>query len=412
MNIRDTLNSEQLSALQMVVDNQVSILCGAPGVGKTYTLKAILEGIKFGKVTLAAPTGKAAKRMSEATGRDASTIHRLLGPMPGMDGGFVFSFNDQNLLLVDFIVIDETSMVPTGLLADLLRAVGPETGILFVGDPDQLPSVGAGSCLRDMINSGCIPVTRLTEIQRNSGDIVKACHRIKDGKSYVPSPKLDPESGLNLRHIEEGSPWKIQDIVLDLVTEKMPKRGYDPLWDVQVLSAVNDRGELSCKDLNGLLKLKLNSTAPPDEKWSVGDKVINTKNMTVKGSYGLPEYIVNGDMGTIVDTEGKFLTVEFRDPPRTVDIFKGENYLLHAYCITCHRMQGSEAPVIIIPIHTSFGLIDRTWIYTAISRAKTICITVGQFEAVQRAIAKETAAKRKTYLQERIQREYYEQVEI
>lgn len=411
MPIIDTLNSKQLQALEMVMANKVSILCGAPGVGKTYTLKAILESIG-GKVALAAPTGKAAKRMSEATGMQASTIHRLLGPMPSTDGGFVFNFNENNLLPLDFIVIDETSMVPTGLMADFLRAVHPGTKLLFVGDPNQLPSVGAGSVLRDMIDSGCIPVTMLTEIQRNSGDIVKACHAIKDGKTYKPSSSLDIPAGLNLRHIEESSLWRIQEIVLDLVTEKMPKREYDPFWDVQVLSAVNDKGDLSCRDLNALFKIKLNPSANPDEKWSKGDKVINTKNMSVKGTFGLSEYIVNGDMGIIQETEGKSLVVEFLDPSRTVEIPKAENHLLHAYAITCHRMQGSEAKVIIIPIHSSFGLIDRTWIYTAISRAREICITVGQFEAVERAIRKETAAKRKTYLQERIQGEFYQQAQI
>jgi exodeoxyribonuclease V alpha subunit len=249
---------------------------------------------------------------------------------------------------------------------------------------------------------------------RNSGDIVKACHKIAKGEVYAPSGKLDPDAGFNLRHIEAGT-MQTQEIIRSLVVDRLPLRDYNPMWDVQVLSPVNSRGPLSCDALNKILQGMLNplpkvaAPQPDDDKihFRVGDKVINTKNMPIGSSRGRSSasYLVNGDMGQITDEidHGKKWMVRFSDPERNVPIPKKNHNLLLAYCVTCHRMQGSEAPVIIIPVHSSFKFfLNRPWIYTAISRAKDICITVGQFDAIEQSIRQGDSSERKTFLREKL----------
>jgi len=403
------LTSEQQCGLEMVQNNRISILTGAPGVGKTFTLKAVLDWADSERlsVSMASPTGKAAKQMSAATGRSASTIHRLLEPRMGSNGNFVFGRNEENKIDADLLVLDECSMITNALMASVMKAINPKkTRLLMVGDHYQLPSVGAGAILRDMIASQRIPCTELTEIQRNSGDIVKACHKIKDGQYYQPSEKLDPDAGLNLRHIEIKSPNQIQRTIRKIVCERMPLRGFDPVWQIQVLSPTNTRTILSCEGLNGILQARLNPN-PKLEKtiFRVADKVIQTKNEKIKTPEGWEELVVNGDIGTIIDIllKKKQIIVKFDDPDRTVAVpLRGHNLLL-AYTITVHRFQGSEAPVIIIPVHSGFNFfINRPWIYTAISRAQQICLTIGEFSAVEKAIDMEMALNRKTYLREKL----------
>ena len=407
-----TLTDEQQQALDMVKSSRISILTGAPGVGKTYTLKAVLEWAESNKMTvdMASPTGKAARQMYSATGYQASTIHRLLMPRMGSNGNFVFQHNEKNQLDIDLLVIDEASMITNGLMASVLRATDlKKTKLMIVGDHYQLPSIGAGAVLRDIIASDKIPCTELTQIQRNSGDIVKACHKIKDGKYYKPSAKLDPDSGLNLRHLEMSSPQLIQQTIKKIVCERMPLRGYDPIADVQVLSPTNQRTILSCEGLNKVLQQKLNPNPAVDGTiFRKNDKVIYTKNEKLKTPEGSEELIINGDMGKIVEvnTKRKHLIVRFDDPERVVVMPLKKNKLLLAYTITVHRFQGSESPVVVIPIHSSFNFfINRSWLYTAISRAQSICITVGEFDAVRQAINWEIAAGRRTRLKEKLQKE-------
>lgn len=398
----ESLSDEQAIALDMVKRSAISAMCGAPGVGKTFTLKAILEWAKSRKmvVSQAAPTGKAAKRMAESTGYPASTIHRLLLPIMDRNGHFRFNRNAVNQFrLEDLIVLDECSMIPLSLLASVMEAIDPaKTRILFVGDPYQLPSVGAGACLRDIIASGIIPVTRLTKIQRNSGDIVRACHIIKDGGDYEPSAILNPETGQNLRHIEFDSPEAVQAMIVELVAKRMPLRGYDPIKDVQVLSPVNSDSPIGCDALNELLQGALNPNPRlADSKFRIGDKIINTKNRELSGGY-----VVNGEMGEVIDGRdtGK-LTVQFASLENDCAINRNDPHILLAYCITCHRAQGSEAKVIIIP-SMPFRHMDRCWIYTAISRAQDICLTVGRASAIRQAIRKETSLERITRLEQRL----------
>ena len=396
-----TLTSEQEQAVEIIKNNNVSILTGAPGVGKTFLAKRVIDQhIKRGyKIALCAPSGKAARRLSQSTGRGASTIHSMLQARMVRDE-FVFSYCENNQMDIDMIVVDESSMLDSPLMASLMHAVSPKTKLLFIGDDSQLPPVGMGCVFRDMIASGVIPVAELTEIQRNSGQIVRACHKIKDGKSYTPSKIIDIEAGINLVHVECSSPQKIVQFIDRIVTEKMVERGYDPIWDVQVLSPTNKRTTMSCESINKTLQAKLNPNKINEiTGFGPGDKVINTKNTTFKDG----EYVANGDLGTIQSYEGNELIVRFSDPDREVTMNAVNNKLLHAYCCTTHRYQGSEVPVVIIPVHSSFNFfVTRPWIYTAISRAQHICITVGEFSAIESAIAKEGSDHRLTRLQERL----------
>ena len=405
------LTDQQKLAIEMVKYNRISILTGGPGTGKTTTIKEILawaEGAKL-KIIQCAPTGKAAKRMEEATGFASATIHRTLSAQ--MDNGeFIFGYNEKCPILCDFIVIDEVSMVNNSLMASLMKAIDPaRTRVLIVGDQGQLPSVGAGAVLRDLLLAG-VPHIELTEIHRNSGEIVKACHAIAGGQVYEPSEILDPESGANLRHIEIDTPEKIHEVICKIVSERMPARGFDPVWDVQVISPVNSRTILSCDGLNKMLQDELNplktGQAKGDFLFREKDKVINIKNQGLEDIEKFPTYLVNGDMGAVISVNqgnGKKIEVRFLDPDRHVLLSKKKNDLLLAYACTCHRLQGSEAPVIIIPVHKTLSwFCNRNWIYTAISRAKTICITIGQFRAIEAAINRKESMERKTMLRQKL----------
>jgi exodeoxyribonuclease V alpha subunit len=244
-----------------------------------------------------------------------------------------------------------------------------------------------------------MPSYELTEIKRNTGDIVQACHAIKDGRPAIPSPRLEPESGLNFRHIEESDPFEIQEIIRDLVTKRLPMRGYDPVWDVQVLSPMNERTALSCLDLNVMLQGALNIHPPvPGVPFRISDKVIQLKNEEIDG-----EFVVNGDLGQVKEINDAEIKVLFLYPDRLVRIKRKAHHLRLAYCVTIHKMQGSESKVIIIPVHTCFGgFFNREIIYTAISRAQDICITIGQWAALEQAVGRLGNVKRITRLTELI----------
>jgi exodeoxyribonuclease V alpha subunit len=406
------LTDQQKLAVEMVRYNQVSILTGGPGTGKTTTIKEILAWAESDKLKTVqcAPTGKAAKRMEEATGFSSATIHRTLGAQMEK-GEFSFGFNEMCPVSCDFLIVDEMSMVNNSLMAALMRAIDPErTRVLIVGDQGQLSSVGAGAVLRDLLCAG-VPHIELTKIHRNSGEIVKACHAIAGGQVYEPSEILDPDSGANLRHIEIDTPEKIHEIIRKIVSQRMPARGFDPVWDVQVISPINSRTILSCDGLNDMLQDELNplKTGQPQEdfRFREKDKVINIKNQGLDDTDKAPTYIVNGDMGEVVDVDrdkGKKMEIRFLDPERHVLLSKKKNDLLLAYACTCHRLQGSEAPVIVIPVHKTLSwFCNRNWIYTAISRAKTICITVGQFRAIEMAINRKESMERETMLRQKLE---------
>ncbi|NLE56872.1 MAG: AAA family ATPase [Planctomycetes bacterium] len=469
------LAPDQAAAVAAFQNAPVFILCGAPGTGKTFTVARIVKSLIGAGLTveLAAPTGKAAKQMSlalaEVCPQTALTIHSLLAPTVDEDSGeFRFGRDESNPLDCDVLIVDEFSMVDVPLCRSLLRAVRETTRLLIVGDHYQLPSVGPGAVLRDLLAAG-VPHHELTEIKRNAGLIVRQCHAMKDGRSLAPVPRLDLESGGNWRHIEAGEPAEIKAIIEVLVRDKLPGLQVDRLWGWQLISPTNEAGPLSCDALNDLAREVVNPAADPVKglAFRVGDKVVRCKNGTCKGEmleepdtvelshfrcacgwqggadtvvdvedpggpYGnikvrlCPKCgrpveedvesvrrggggeirIVNGDIGIVERIAAREITVRFRYPDRRAYIKEAEHHLKAAYCMTCHKMQGSEVPVVILPLHRSLSrlpMVTREWIYTAFSRAKSFIITVGDVDAVGPMVAKRAVGLRKTTLAERLQ---------
>ena len=463
----DGLAPDQLEAFAAWEQSRVFILTGGPGTGKTYTTARMvraLQAMGYRMISLCAPTGKAAKQMTSAlaaagaSGYAAVTIHRLL--KPGFDEEtqeFSFGHNENDPLKCDALVVDESSMIDIRLAWSLLRAVRHGTRVLFVGDRHQLPSIGPGSVLRDMIAAG-IPSYELTEIKRNAGRIVRACHEIKDGKVPASSPgKLDLPSGENWRHFEAGDAGEVIRIIEQLYTTGLPSFGrslseatgaaFSTFSDVQCLAPLNEKGRLSVNALNRLLQPILNPGRNLHEKmeFAVGDRIVRTKNgqakraepmrngggdagsdddgvcgdspdgFTSSGHHlspgGSPRNanddqvpIVNGDLGVVRDITVKgTIIVEFANPTRWVSLNKTDHCLKLAYCMTCHKLQGSEAPVIVMPLHKEFTnvpLLTREWVYTAMSRAKIALVTVGTIASLEPVVRRVGNDKRRTMLGE------------
>jgi exodeoxyribonuclease V alpha subunit len=393
-----TLSASQREALKLMVSSKVSVITGGPGVGKTSSLDAILRILvaKGVKVALAAPTGRAAKRMTEQTGLEAKTIHRLLEIDPKHGG---FSRTEENPLDCDLLVVDETSMVDVPLMNALTKAIPAHAGLLLVGDVDQLPSVGSGQVLADIIASERIPVARLTEVFRQAAEsrIVVNAHRINKGQ--MPEvPKAGEDSDfffVEINDPEEGVPKIIQ-----MIKERMPRRfGLDPMKDVQVLCPMN-RGVLGARNLNIQLQEVLNpNPATKVERFgwrfSPGDRVMETQN-------DYDREVFNGDLGTVIqiDDEEGALIASFDG--REVSYPFGElDTLVPAYATTIHKSQGSEYPAVIIPVVTQhFTMLARNLIYTGVTRGKRLVVLVGQKKAVGMAVRGGQMKKRWTKLRE------------
>lgn len=391
----DGLAEDQIEALQKAVASGVFILTGAPGTGKTFTIKRIISSFPNAGVALAAPTGKAAKRVFEQSGIRTLTIHKLLEPQK-MGSRFVFTRGHDNPIDADLIVLDEVSMVDTPLFARFLDAVSPGTRLVLVGDTYQLPSVGPGNVLKDLIASGAIPSMELTIIKRqDEGLIIRNCHRIKNGEDI----ELGNSSARDFFFLKRDDEESIRETILDLVSRRIPESyKAHPLREVQVITPRREKTALSCKALNAEFQRRMNPSPPVEGcRFKVGDKVIQTKNQ-----YDLD--IINGDIGYVldIDVKGRTIKVAFENPERTVDLPLYENDLELAYAITCHRFQGSEARIIVIPVHRSFGplIFQRNWVYTAVSRAKEVCVLVGQREEVFKAIKRNQQQRRHTRLAE------------
>jgi exodeoxyribonuclease V alpha subunit len=394
-----SLSEEQSSALEMALAHPVSILTGGPGTGKTTCLKALIAALEAGgrRVALASPTGRAAKRLSEATGRPASTIHRLLEFSP-MEG---FKHNEEKPLDVDFLVVDEASMLDLLLTNNLLKAVRPGTQVLFVGDVDQLPAVGAGDVLRDLIDSGMIPVTRLSVIFRQAADsqIITNAHLINQGKF----PTLSKESGdfflFPADEAEAAGDWIVQ-----IVSERIPQKfGFHPLHDIQVLAPLY-RGPAGVSILNERLQEKLNPPAAstPERKlygtlFRTGDKVMQTQNNYDKDVY-------NGDIGFIrsMDMVEQILSVDFDERRVTYD-WSDADQLTLAYVVSVHKAQGSEFPVVVMPVVTGhYMMLQRNLLYTAVTRARNLCVLTGSRKAISIAIHNNKVTQRFTALEWRL----------
>ena len=387
------LFSDQQKAMEMVKKNRVCILTGAPGTGKTFTIKTIINSFPNSKIALAAPTGKGSKRMYEQSGMKAMTIHKLLEPQKD-NNGFHFTRNADNPIDADIIITDEVSMIDVSLMAALMDAVAPNTRLIMVGDTYQLPSVGPGNILKDMISSGVIPTTELTIIKRqDEGLIIKNSHHVKNGEDIeVKNSKTS-----DFFFIERESEESIRETVFDLLTHRL-KESYkaDPLKDVQIISPFRERTGLSCKAFNLECQERLNKNSKIENcHFKVGDKVIQTRNDYEKD-------IINGDIGYVhsINLQEKTIYVDFENPDRPVEIPLYENNLELAYSITVHKGQGSEWTIVIMPIHKCFGtlLMSRNLLYTAISRAKKVCILVGQREEIPKIIRRNHQQKRFTNL--------------
>ena len=418
------LFGDQEKALGKVQTDNVFILSGSPGVGKSHLIKKILELFEGYQVELCCPTGKGAKRMYELTGKPARTIHSLLVPFP-IKGKMEFQRNEASPLDAQVVIVDEVSMVDNWLMASLLRAIKPGSRLILVGDFNQLPSVGAGNVLKEMIESEKIPHEELTEIKRQQpGLIIKNCHAIKNRGSVEYE---DADGSLDFLFVDRQEVSGAIDIIKSILLEAgrpqarllhvnvfgkylaaVPDSGYgalDVLRDIQVLSPLREKTDLSVKALNKELQMMLNPKAKFTNRVKAffeGDKVIQRKN-----EYDLG--IINGDMGFVhrVDYHEKELEVKFENPERMVPLSLKENNLELAYAITCHSAQGSEWPIVIIPIHAAFGslIMQRNWLYTAISRAQRLCILVGQRAEIPKIIGRNQQQYRYTQLAYKINSE-------
>ena len=394
------LSPSQKSALKLVLGCKVSVITGGPGVGKTTLLKALLAFIQKEQIpaALCAPTGRAAKRLSESTGLEAKTIHRLLEFDPK---AFDFKRGRGNPLDASFVVIDETSMVDIVLMDKLIAAVPDKAAIVFVGDVDQLPSVGPGAVLSDLIESGCIPTVRLTEIFRQAAEsmIIVNAHRINQGTMPV---NAENEALSDFYCITARSPEEIHSKLMQLVTERIPKRfGLHPVRDIQILTPMN-RGGLGSRALNAELQQALNGRSEPKINrfgtvFSPGDKVIQTVN-------NYDKEVFNGDIGVIerIDPEEETLTAAFEER-RVEYAFTELDELSLAYATSIHKSQGSEYPAVVIPLGMQhFTLLERNLVYTAVTRGKKLVVIVCEPKALGMAVNNRKSSTRMTNLASRL----------
>ena len=386
----------QLAAIRQAVTSKVMVLTGGPGTGKTTTTQGIIAALKKAglRVLLAAPTGRAAKRMSEATGMEAKTIHRLLEYNP-QDG---YKRNDENPLEGDALIVDECSMIDILLMNNLLKAVPVGMRLVFVGDIDQLPSVGAGNVLRDIIDSQRIPVVRLVRIfrQAQKSRIVMNAHTINQGRFPDTSNGRDTD----FFFMREDDPERAAETIVRLVKERLPRAYRESPDRIQVLTPMQ-RGVVGAANLNLLLQQALNPSGPSLGRggytYRQGDRVMQLRNNYAKE-------VFNGDLGYIreVDTEERMLTVDFDGKKVEYDVTELDELTL-AYATTIHKAQGSEYPIVVMPVlMTHFVMLQRNLIYTGITRAKKICVLLGAAKALAYAVRNVSVLKRNTRLKERL----------
>ena len=394
------LSPEQQSAIKTALTHPASVLTGGPGTGKTTCLKALIAALETSRRSLCfgQPDRTRGQAPFEATGRPASTIHRLLGPSPA-EG---FKYNSQNPLSIDFLVVDEASMLDLILANSLLKALKPGTHLLLVGDVDQLPSVGAGDVLRDVIASGIAPVTRLNVIFRQAADshIITNAHRINQGEMPVFAGSAGDGDFFffSAESPDEAATW-----VQDVVCNRIPQRfGYAPR-DIQVLAPMY-RGPAGVTALNQRLQETLNPSGPLKPEKSLfgqtfrpGDKVMQTQNNYDKDVY-------NGDIGYVlaIDPIEHTLMIDF-DGSQVVYDWSECDQLVLAYAVSVHKSQGSEFPAVVIPLVTShYMMLQRNLLYTAITRAKKLCVIVGSRRAIGLAVKNNKVAHRFTALDWRL----------
>lgn len=397
-----TYDEVQLDAIKTAVASKCMILTGGPGTGKTTTTGGIIEAFRLSKahILCAAPTGRAAKRMAEATGMEAKTIHRLLEFKPPLG----YQRNSSNLLEGDVLILDECSMIDISLMYNLLKAIPNGMRLIMVGDTDQLPSVGAGNVLSDIIASGMVPVVKLTRIFRQALDsrIVMNAHKINQGKAIDRSNSKDSD----FFHLDKQKPEEALEKILDLVSTRLPSYYHvDPIRDIQVLTPMQ-RGVVGTINLNMMLQQRLNPSTKEAPKPSIQrsgtEYRLHDKVMQIKNDYD--REVFNGDIGTIteVNTDDQELTITFDG--REVSYEKSDlSAVVLAYATTIHKAQGSEYPIVVLPfMMTHFVMLQRNLLYTAVTRAKKALVLIGEQKAISYAIRNQKQLERNTQLAERL----------
>jgi exodeoxyribonuclease V alpha subunit len=401
-----TLAESQRQAVRQAYTAKVSVLTGGPGVGKTTALRALLNVLEANNVRycLAAPTGRAAKRMTEATGRPASTLHRLLEFIPSNND---FGYNEHRPLPYQFVIVDEVSMLDILLAYRLARAVAVDASLLLVGDADQLPSVGPGSVLRDILASERVPATHLTELFRQAREsaMIVAAHSVNAGET----PALNSNPGGDFFFLRQEDPLDAQRLIVDLVARRLPARyGFDPLRDIQVLTPIY-RGAAGVDALNEALQERLNadggsSVASGSRVFRAGDRVMQARNNYDKGAGG----VFNGDLGRVtwIDAESRQVAVRFSDDVEAAPVVYEPHELDEltlAYACSIHRAQGSEYGCVVLPLlRQHYLMLQRNLLYTAITRARRLCVIVGDLGALRRAVQHDALKWRNTGLAERL----------
>jgi len=393
---RIILDDIQIKAIEKAVTEKILVITGSPGTGKSTILNFVIKIFeKENKsVLLGAPTGRASKRLYETTGKEAKTIHRLLNYNPKLNK---FLKNEKNPINADIVIIDEASMLDIRLMRNLLLAIKPQTCVIFVGDVDQLPAVGPGNVLSDIISSGIVPIIELKNIYRQEGEslIIHNAHKVRDGQfPYIGKPKNN-----DFFFIEKEEPEEVVDLILNLLTRRIPESfNYNPLYDVQVLVPTN-KGIVGVNNLNSKIQDILNFNSQKVLRGSVqyrlNDKVIQLKNNYEKDVY-------NGDIGFIsgIDMEMEEITVNFDGRNVSYDFSELDEISL-SYAISIHKSQGSEFKCVIIPILTShYMLLQRNLLYTAITRARELAVIVGSKKAIGMAVNRNIVEKRYTSLKE------------
>jgi exodeoxyribonuclease V alpha subunit len=397
-----TLVPEQEAAVRLALTQRVAVLTGGPGCGKSYTVRAIvaLARAKHAKVMLAAPTGRAAKRLAELAGLEAATLHRLLQLRPGGDA----AFDRDHPLDADLVVVDEASMLDVLLANKLVKAIPPGAHLLLVGDVDQLPSVGAGEVLRDLLAAETLPRVRLTHVFRQAqrSGVVTNAHRINAGHPPVTQGLVD------FFLFTADDPEQAADLVVDIVANRLPRRfGLDPTREVQVLCPMH-RGPAGAGALNERLQAALTPAREglPERRFGgrvyrVGDKVMQLRNNYDKGTAG----VFNGSVGVVtgLSLEDQELRVLLDEDEEVGYGFEELDELTHAYAVSIHRSQGSEYPCVVVPVTTSAWLmLQRNLLYTAVTRAKRLVVLVGSWRALAKAVRTQGAGRRYTALAERL----------
>ncbi len=390
-------SAAQAEALRVALAAPLTVITGGPGVGKTTVVRALVELLraKRAKFALCAPTGRAAKRLEEATGAEAATVHRLLEWDPRGGG---FGRGAQDPLEVDVLVLDEASMVDVRLLHAVLRALPVGAALILIGDVDQLPSVGPGAVLADLIESGAAQVVRLTEVFRQAAAsrIVTAAHAINEG--IVPELTGDAE-GSDFFFVSARDPEAARSVIVRLVRERIPARfGLDPLKDVQVLAPMH-RGACGTEALNRALKEALLGAAPTEEgrgRLDLGDKVMQLKN-------DYEHEVFNGDVGRVTHADPDGTVVVDFDGREVVYARGDRSRLALAYCATIHKAQGSEYPAVVIPVLTEhFVMLERNLLYTGLTRARKLAVLVGQRRALELAVQNDRPRQRVSHLGTRV----------